>query len=107
MSSPYATVGGGVTLERRVAALYLARLLTRDTAPELGDDRHVVGVAFQQEPKIAVDDVVIHAAPDSEGEPSLQLAIAVRRWPNIVASDPKMKALVADLVRALAQTAGG
>ena len=46
--SPYSTGGGGVTLERRVAALYLTLLLTGDNAPELGADRHVVSVAFQQ-----------------------------------------------------------
>ncbi len=104
MSSPYATGGGGVTLERRVAALWLARLLTGDAAPELGDDRRVVAVAFQQEPAIAVDDLVILAARADELEPSLQLAIAVRRWPNVVTSDTDMQKLVADLVRALEQT---
>jgi hypothetical protein len=105
MSSPYATGGGGVTLERRVAALYLARLLTGDTTPELGSDRRVVGVAFQQEPKTAVDDLVIHAARPGEDDPSLQLAIAVRRRPSVVASNTDMKALVTDLVRALDQAA--
>ena len=47
-SSPYSTGGGGVTLERRIGALYLAGLLTGETAPELGDSRAVVGVRFQQ-----------------------------------------------------------
>jgi hypothetical protein len=104
MSNPYATGGGGVTLERRVAALWLARLLTGDTAPELGDDRRVVGVAFQQEPAIAVDDLVIHAARGDEPEASLQLAIAVRRRPNVVTSNTDAQKFVADLVRALDQT---
>ena len=35
--SPYSTGGGGVTFERRVAAAYLALLLTGEGARELGD----------------------------------------------------------------------
>ena len=34
--SPYATGGGGVTFERKVAVQYLARLLTGDGAVEFG-----------------------------------------------------------------------
>ena len=105
-SSPYATGGGGVTLERRVAALYLGRLLTGEIAPELGSDRRVVGVSFQQEMKSPIDDIVVHAARPDDREPSLQLAIAVRRRPKVVSSDPDMQRLVADLVAACWQTAG-
>ena len=46
--SPYATGGGGVTFERKVAVTYLAHLLVGDGAAELGDERRVVSVAFQQ-----------------------------------------------------------
>ena len=46
--SPYATGGGGVTFERKVAVQYLARQLTGDGTSELGDGRRVVSVAFQQ-----------------------------------------------------------
>ena len=40
--SPYATGGGGVTFERKVAVQYLAHLLVGDGASELGDGRRVV-----------------------------------------------------------------
>lgn len=36
-ASPYSTGGGGVTFERRVAVMYLARLLTGATASDIGD----------------------------------------------------------------------
>ena len=64
--SPYATGGGGVTFERKVAVQYLAHLLTGDGAPELGNGRHVVSVAFQQAPEFPVDDLVIFAAEPGE-----------------------------------------
>jgi hypothetical protein len=86
-ASPYSTGGGGVTFERRVGALYLARMLTGDGAPELGDAREVRVVAFQQAPRISVDDLVVEAARPDETEPSLVLAIGIRRRPNLVRSD--------------------
>ena len=60
--SPYATGGGGVTFERKVAVQYLARLLAGDGTSELGDGRRVVSVAFQQAPEHPVDDLVVSAA---------------------------------------------
>ena len=48
--NPYATGGGGVTFERKVAVQYLTHLLVGDSANELGDGRRVVSVAFQQAP---------------------------------------------------------
>ena len=54
--SPYATGGGGVTFERKVAVQYLAHLLVGDGAVELGDGRRVVSVAFQQAPSYTVDE---------------------------------------------------
>jgi hypothetical protein len=89
-------------LERRVAATYLARMLTGDTAPELGG-RQVVRVAFQQAATVAVDDLVVLAAHDGESDPSLQVAIAVRRRPNLVRSDEATAKLVVSMVRALGQ----
>ena len=68
-SSPYATGGGGVTFERRVAAGYLALLRTGDSAAELGRDRALVRVAFPQAPRRAVDDLVLLAKRDSEAGP--------------------------------------
>ena len=92
--SPYATGGGGVTFERKVAVQYLARLLTGDGASELGDGRRVVSVAFQQAPDSAVDDLVVSAAHPDELEPSLVLAVAVRRSPELVSSDESTRKLV-------------
>ena len=57
--SPYATGGGGVTFERKVAVQYLAHLLVGDGAHELGVGRRVVSVAFQQAPVHPVDDLVV------------------------------------------------
>lgn len=101
--SPYSTGGGGITLERRVAAGYLALLLTGETAPELGGDRRITEVAFQQAPRVAVDDLVVSAARDSEGAPSLRLAVGVRRRPSLVRSDESTRNLMVDYVRALLQ----
>lgn len=102
--SPYATGGGGITLERRVAALYLAMMLTGDTAPELGADRQIRSVAFQQAPRIPVDDLVIAASSPEEHEPQLELAVAVRRKPNIVKSDNETRTLFVEYLRALLTT---
>ena len=60
-ASPYATGGGGVNFERRVAVQYLAHLLVGDGAGEISDGRCVVSVAFQQAPDHAVDDLVVRA----------------------------------------------
>ena len=97
--SPYATGGGGVTFERKVAVQYLVHLLLGDGATELGDGRVVVSVAFQQAPEHSVDDLVIHAARTDESEPSLVLAVAVRRSPDIVQSDESTKKLIRTFVR--------
>ena len=102
--SPYATGGGGVTLERRIGALYLVALLTGETATELGDARSVVSVAFQQAPRVSVDDLVIRAARPDEAEPSLELAIGIRRRPNIVRSDEDTQKLIVEYVRAFLST---
>jgi hypothetical protein len=100
-ASPYSTGGGGVTLERRIGALYLAGLLTGETAWELGDSRAVVGVRLQQSPRVPIDDLVIDAARPDETEPSLQLAIGIRRRPNVVPSDEDTHRLIVEFVRAL------
>src|SRR5258708_21165630 len=98
-AAPYASGGGGVTLESRVGARYLALLLTGQTAAELEDSRAVVRVRFQQAPQVPVDDLVIEAAPPDAPTPSLELAIAVRRAPQSVASDDKMRSLCVALLR--------
>ena len=101
-SSPYSTGGGGVTFERKVAVQYLAHLLVGDGAVELGDGRIVVGVDFQQAPDHSVDDLVVHAARADEAEPSLVLAIGVRRSPNLVPSDEPTRKLIRAFVREVA-----
>jgi hypothetical protein len=89
-----------VTFERRVAALYLARLLTGATAPEL-EGRRVSRVAFQQAPAHPVDDLVVYAARDGETGPSLELAVAVRRAPGFVTSDTHTAELITKFLQAL------
>jgi hypothetical protein len=99
-SSPYSSGGGGVTLERRVAAGYLASLLTGSPAAEF-EGRRVSRVAFQQAPAKPVDDLVIYATHDGEAAPSLELAVAVRRAPKFVASDAATLELVTKFLQAL------
>ena len=99
--SPYATGGGGVTFERKVAVQYLAHLLVGDSANELGDGRRVVSVAFQQAPVHSPDDLVVSAARPDELQPSLVLTIAVRRSPNLVVSDESSRDLIRQFVRAV------
>ena len=99
--SPYATGGGGVTFERRVAVQYLAHLLVGDGASELGGDFQVVSVAFQQAPGQPVDDLVVNAARLGELQPSLELALGVRRSPRLVLSDESTRKLIRQFVSAV------
>ena len=99
--SPYATGGGGVTFERKVAVRYLALLLSGDGSAELEEGRSVVSVAFQQAPDHPVDDLVVSAALPDELEPSLVLSLGVRRSPVIVASDESTQRLIRSFVRAV------
>ena len=99
--SPYATGGGGVTFERKVAVQYLAKMLVGDGATELGDGRRIVSVAFQQASAHPADDLVLSAARSDESQPSLVLAIAVRRSLNVVMSDESTRKLFRGFVRIL------
>ena len=99
--SPYATGGGGVTFERKVAAQYLAHLLLGDNAPEFGDGRRAIGVAFQQAPSHAVDDLVVSAALPDESKPSLELVLGIRRSPKFVRSNKSTRTLICQFVRAV------
>jgi len=99
--SPYATGGGGVTFERKVAVTYLAHLLSGDGAVELGGERRVVSVRFQQAPDHPVDDLVVTAGRADEAEPSLVLALGMRRAPDLIMSDESAQKLIRDFVRAL------
>ena len=98
--SPYATGGGGVTFERKVAVQYLALLLCGNGAHELGEGRSVVSVAFQQAPDHPVDDLVVSAGLPDELEPSLVLSLGVRSSPNIVSSNEPTQRLINSFVRA-------
>ena len=102
-TSPYATGGGGVGFEWKVAVQYLAHLLTGDGASELGDGRRVTSVAFQQAPDVPVDDLVLKAARLGETQPSLRLALGIRRSPQIVKSDESTRKLIGQFVRAVAE----
>ena len=105
--NPYATGGGGFALEWRAAAVYLAHLLVGDGAAELGDGRRVVSVAFQQAPAYPVDDLVVSAASSVDSEPSLVLALAVRRSPRLVASNTSAQKLMRQFVRAVIEAPAG
>lgn len=100
-ASPYATGGGGVTFERKVAVKNLAHLLTGNGATEFGDGRRVVSVAFQQAPDHPVDDLVVRAVCPNGLQPPLLLALAVRRSPKIVQSDEPSRKLILQFVRAV------
>ena len=90
-----------MTFERKVAVQYLAHLLIGDGAVEFGEGRHAVSVAFQQDPDHPVDDLVVRAARPEELEPSWEIALEVRRSPNLVQSDEKAQGLIRKFVRAL------
>ena len=100
-TSPYASGGGGFTFERKVAVQYLAHILLGDGASEFGEGRRAVCLAFQQAPEYPVDDLVIYAARPEENEPSLELALGVRRSPNLVLSDDSTRKLIREFVRAV------
>ena len=105
--NPYATGGGGITFERKVAVRYLAHLLTGGGAVEIGDGRSVVSVGFQQAPRWAVDDLLIHAARAGEAEPSMSLMLAVRRTPNLVVSDTSSRELIRQFVMGATESSDG
>lgn len=97
-ASPYSTGGGGVTLEHRFGALFLARMLAGTVMPELRD-RTVSSVAFQQVPSSPVDDLVLSA--DSDVAPrKVRLSIACRRRPQLTQGNAKTKVLFQRLVSA-------
>ena len=100
-ASPYATGGGGVTFERKVAVQYLTHLLTGNGGTEFGDGRRVVSVAFQQAPDHSVDDLVVRAVCPNGLQQPLLLALAIRRSPKIVQSDEPSRKLILQFVRAV------
>ena len=99
--SPYATGGGGVTFERKVAVQFLAHMLAGTRVAEVAGAHRVVRVAFQQAPLEAADDIVLDTALPDEPTPSLVIALAVRRAPMLVQSDKGAQKLVRQLVQAV------
>lgn len=98
-ASPYSTGGGGVTLERRIVATYLARMLAGRSAPEIGGGRVITRVAVQQGPEHAVDDIVVTAEFEDS---TVTVAIASRRHPDFVTSDTDTRKLVRTLLEEIA-----
>ncbi|MFI6986586.1 hypothetical protein ACIBSV_49710 [Embleya sp. NPDC050154] len=80
-----ATGGAGTTLEHHVGAVLLAHLLVGAPLPSLGIAAAPTHVGFQS-PKYPVDDFVVESA--RENGDAVHIAIAVRRSPNLVPSDP-------------------
>lgn len=101
-SSPYATGGGGVSFAHRMAAIYLASMLTGGRRPEL-DELPVTGVSFQTGPDHPVDDLLISGSTD---EADVTLAIACRANPNFVQSDDSTVALMGSLLNEVARFDG-
>ena len=58
-------------------------------------------VAFQQAPDHPVDDLVVSAARPGELDLSSELALEVRRSPNLVASDESTQGLIRKFIRAV------
>ena len=99
-TSPYATGGGGVSLEQKYAATVLASLLSGDPLPGLGDDFTIEAVALQASQDSPVDDLLITAKNARTGT-QRKLSVGVRRAPTIGASDEKFVKLIADAIRTL------
>lgn len=99
-ASPYVTGGGGFTLERRIASIYLAHMLRGSRADELRG-RSVVSVHFQA-PGELIDDIIIHAAREGEDVESLTLYVAARRAPKFVTSDEQTMKLLKKFIQAIA-----
>ena len=100
-ASPYATGGGGITFERKVAVQFIAHMLAGTAVGEVAGARRVVRVAFQQAPFESADDIVLDTALSDEPSPSLVIALAVRRAPKLVQSDENAQKLIRQLVQAV------
>ncbi|MFD5339905.1 hypothetical protein [Streptomyces hawaiiensis] len=93
-SSTYATGGGGVSFAHRVAAVYLAGMLTGERRAEVSE-LPVRRVAFQTGPAHPVDDLLIECG-DEVAE--VILAVACRATPNFVQSHGDTVKLVGSLL---------
>ncbi|GGS27153.1 hypothetical protein AB0E75_06845 [Streptomyces griseoviridis] len=93
-SSTYATGGGGVSFAHRVAAVYLAGMLTGVRRTEVSE-LPVRRVAFQTGPAHPVDDLLVECG-DESGE--VTLAVACRAQPDFVPSHDETVKLVGSLL---------
>lgn len=104
LASPYATGGGGVTLEHAYGAYLLAGLLQGRPVGGLGDDLTLREVRFQQAATCPVDDLVV------VGEsPTLSrvLYIGVRRNPIIAGGNAEFVTLLVNYLRMLVDRRAG
>ncbi|MFI4989787.1 MAG: hypothetical protein ACHQHO_02565 [Solirubrobacterales bacterium] len=101
-ASPYSTGGGGTVLEHRYGAVLLAALLTGDPVPGLPSAFAATEVAFQAGHESRVDDFLLTGRT---GEESARVSIAVRRDPNLVASNHAAVELVAALLTVVLENA--
>ncbi|MDX3435648.1 hypothetical protein [Streptomyces stelliscabiei] len=93
-------------LEHRYAAVLLASLLTGDPLEELGDPVLVpVEIKLQASRFSKVDDILITARPRQGGE-DFQVAIGVRRDPDVVPSSDATVALVGSYLREVTERWG-
>ncbi|WP_230554382.1 ATP-binding protein [Salinispora arenicola] len=88
----YSTGGGGVSFARRVAATYLASMLTGSRRRETGE-LPVRSLAFQTGPAHPADDLLVVA-----GDHDIELAVACRATPNFVPSHEETVKLVGSLL---------
>jgi hypothetical protein len=79
-ANTFSTGGGGITFARRVAATYLASMLTGSRRAETGE-LPIRSLAFQTGPAHAVDDLLVVA-----GDHDVQLAVACRATPHFIPS---------------------
>jgi len=86
-TSPYSSGGGGVTFERRVGAVTLARMLTVTTHSGLGG-RLVNSAAFPQAPKSPTDDLVVTASRAGDETPESFVRVGARRAPKFTKGNP-------------------
>ncbi|UUN29121.1 hypothetical protein [Streptomyces sp. FIT100] len=93
-SSTYATGGGGVSFAHRVAAVYLAGMLTSARRGETSE-LPVRRVSFQTGPAHPVDDLLVECG-DESGE--VTLAVACRATPDFVPSHDETVKLVGSLL---------
>lgn len=98
-SSPYATGGGGVSLAHRIAATYLAGMLTGQRRAETFE-LPVRRVSFQTGPAHPVDDLLVES---SDHTATASLALACRATPNFVQSDEQTVKLVGALLDEVAK----